>query len=390
VGEEHLFEFETLQVADSESEEDDGVESNRVLNMPDKVNVTNKKSKSGASNRSSVQLSGTKRSIQDDMKQLSTRKKKIKIDSRVPPGVKMVGLDFRFPQKVQMTDSPENSEAHVVAIHPTSTCQGKIKLGDRLIAINGTAVNDPEDLERSNEKGEQVMTFTRVVDINSRFGYSSREPCNGICLANIENRKSSNIDKIQEGFRYLVACSLRYKASYIETHGTWNKGTDILGYLVDGKWSKKMKHDADNENARKREGVLSGFAWICRLSMNASGEEIYSFHRHDCIGGRVMGESGVCEICNGHIHKFYMACKAQSLKHSKPDNSGHTHIDQLTYESPYFLMELLRRQVREMKALRKKLWTYQQTCGPLKKEIQELKKTQRKERCCQGCWTCSH
>jgi PDZ domain-containing secreted protein len=37
VGEEHLFEFETLQVADSESEEDDGVESNRVLNMPDKV-----------------------------------------------------------------------------------------------------------------------------------------------------------------------------------------------------------------------------------------------------------------------------------------------------------------------------------------------------------------
>jgi len=64
------------------------------------------------------------------MKQLSTRKKKIKIDSRVPPGVKMVGLDFRFPQKVQMTDSPENSEAHVVAIHPTNTCQGKIKLGD--------------------------------------------------------------------------------------------------------------------------------------------------------------------------------------------------------------------------------------------------------------------
>ena len=42
----------------------------------------------------------------------------------------MVGLDFRFPQKVQMTDSPENSEAHVVAIHPTNTCQGKIKLGD--------------------------------------------------------------------------------------------------------------------------------------------------------------------------------------------------------------------------------------------------------------------
>ena len=92
-----------------------------------------------------------------------------------------------------------------------------------------------------------------------------------------------------------------------------------------------------------------------------------------------MGKSGVCEICNRHIHKFYVACKAQASKHAKQDNGGHIRIDQLTYESPYFLMELLRCRVREMKVLRKKLWTYQQTCDPLKKEIHELKK-KRKEK----------
>lgn len=149
--------------------------------------------KTGASNLSSVQLSCSKQSIQEGVKQLSTHKK-INLILKCLKEWKH-SLAFRIPDKLQMTDAPENSKAHVVSIHPSSTCWGKIKLGDWLIAISGIAVKNTEDLERGDEKCEKIIKYTRVGDVNSILGYTSGKPCNGIYLVNIESRKVRNIDK---------------------------------------------------------------------------------------------------------------------------------------------------------------------------------------------------
>jgi hypothetical protein len=229
-------------------------------------------------------------------------------------------------------------------------------------------VNTPNDLD--NRREEMLLRFERVMDQDPLD--SENHPCKGISLATLDSRRVAEVDKIKDGFQNQIACALRYKASYIETHGKWDEGPGIAGYLVKFQGAEKEDEDEDEnqEDDMDNDGSIPGtITWICRVSFDAAGSEQYSFHRHDCIGGK--SKSGLCDRCSRGIHRFYVMCKAQATRHAKGVVAGR--INKLVYESPHFMMGMLRRKIRQANGMKKKVWYVDRVLEPLKQENEKLK-----------------
>ena len=213
--------------------------------------------------------------------------------------------------------------------NPLTTADQNVSSNSQLVqlAVNSSASpGDAADVPLSPPGRETtaVLEPPPTIHPSTMHDVGNGIPCAGVTVELIRQSDCKDADIITKGFYHLVGNSLREKGHFVSNNQAWDYGSDTVGFL------------RDNNGGG---GGDDKYTWRCKQV----SDNVWSFHRRECLGTIQPQDRGCCSCCYKLRHRLFDMCRGEVEVRERSKNGGTIggRRDYMKFKSPSIIMPRL-------------------------------------------------